>query len=208
MSGSNNFLQWNPNAANQDSDAAYTADSLRSGGATVAALLPSATFNKVLFQQSTMVAALAAMMAAKNFNMLDSNFANLQTALSNLLTTADGVFMSSSISINIAAKGHIKIGTFVLQWAAGTQDAAPAGNVDNDYVTQTIAWDIAFPTACVFAFPSCQLVTPNVTSDLWYQIQAWNANNATVIRCRSHNDAGREGDYNSATIPLVIGIGN
>lgn len=89
MAGNNNFLQWNPNAANQESDAAYKADSMRSGGAGTGAIFPSVTANKAFFQWSTFIAAMAASLAAKNYNMLDSNFANLQSALNNLITTND-----------------------------------------------------------------------------------------------------------------------
>jgi hypothetical protein len=73
MAGTNNFLQWNPTAANQENDSAYTSDTLRSGGAPTNAIFPSATANKLFFQTSTFVAAMAAAMAAKNYNVVDTN---------------------------------------------------------------------------------------------------------------------------------------
>jgi hypothetical protein len=108
MAGTNNFLQWNPTAANQENDSAYTSDTLRSGGAPTNAIFPSATANKLFFQTSTFVAAMAAAMAAKNYNVVDTNLTNLQTSLSNILTNAD-----LTVSINSAtpgtAKGYIKL---------------------------------------------------------------------------------------------------
>lgn len=89
MPGSTNFLQWNPTSANQENDAAYLADSLRSGGAPVDALLPSATFNKLVYQVSTCVTALMQMMANKGFTVADANLGTLTSVLANFITTAD-----------------------------------------------------------------------------------------------------------------------
>lgn len=89
MAGTNNFQQWNPTAANQESDSAYTSDSLRSGGAPTGAIFPSPTANKLFFQLAQMVCALAGMMANKGYNISDANLANLRTALTNILTNAD-----------------------------------------------------------------------------------------------------------------------
>lgn len=200
MAGSNNFLQWNPAAANQETDAAYTSDTTRSGGAGSGSIFPSVVANKLFYQISTMVAAFAAAMAAKNYTMLDSNITNLQTALSNILTQAD-------MAIVMGASGYIKLPGFIIQWAVGTNDTAPLGHSDGDFVAQTINWPLVFPHTCEFVIASTKLVTANVTSDLWYQVQSWNTTNCSVIRCRSHNDAGREGDYNSATYPLCLAIG-
>lgn len=92
MAGSNNFIQWNPGSANQESDAAYAADTQRSGGATTGAVFASALANKVFYQSSTFIAALAAALAAKGYNMLDTVIGNLQVILANVLTVADMTF--------------------------------------------------------------------------------------------------------------------
>jgi hypothetical protein len=89
MPGSSNFQQWNPASANQENDAAYTADSLRSGGATIGAILPSPTFNKLAYQLSTGMAALMQMMANKGYTVSDVTFSTLTSTLANILTTAD-----------------------------------------------------------------------------------------------------------------------
>lgn len=81
-----NFQQWNPAAVNQESDAAYTADSLRTGGAPVDGLLPSPTFNKFAYQASTFIAAFGMMMVAKGYTVDDASLPVLAAVLGNLVT--------------------------------------------------------------------------------------------------------------------------
>lgn len=85
----NNFLQWNPNGANQETDSAYASDAQRSGGAAVGAGFPSATANKLFYQLSTGMAALMQMMATKGYSVLDSNLNTLAGVLAAIQTTAD-----------------------------------------------------------------------------------------------------------------------
>jgi hypothetical protein len=87
--GSSNFQQWNPGQSNQETDAQYTADSLRSGGAQTDDIFPSATANKGFYQWSTFIAALAQALANKGFTVLDTSYATLVSVLTNILTTAD-----------------------------------------------------------------------------------------------------------------------
>lgn len=136
MAGTNNFLQWNPGTANQENDAAYVADSARSGGAGTGSIFASQTANKLFFQISTMVAAIAAMMAAKNYNMQDGNFANLETALSNLLTNAD-------IKASFGASGYFKIAGFIVQW--GNVNMPGSNSSDNP---TPFTFPTAFPSNC------------------------------------------------------------
>lgn len=89
MAGSSNFQMWNPNQSNQESDSQYTADSLRTGGATSGALCPSPTFNKFAYQVAVAIWALNSSLAAKGFACSDSNPNALATVYSNLITTAD-----------------------------------------------------------------------------------------------------------------------
>jgi hypothetical protein len=89
MSGSSNFLQWNPTQANQESDAAYLADSSRTGGAGVDGIFPSATANKLFYQPTTFIAAFAAALALKGYNLSDASVSTLQGVLANVITTAD-----------------------------------------------------------------------------------------------------------------------
>jgi len=89
------FLVWNPNATNQENDAAYTADSLRSGGATAGAILPDPTFNKFAFQESIAVKALMDMLTNKGYAPTDgasvpaTALSNLIGVLANIMTAAD-----------------------------------------------------------------------------------------------------------------------
>lgn len=84
-----NFLQFNPSAQNQETDAAFLADPQRTGGATVGATFPSPLANKLFFQWSTFIAAFGAMMAAKGYAMSDSSMATLQTTLANVQTKGE-----------------------------------------------------------------------------------------------------------------------
>lgn len=89
MAGSNNFLQWNANKTNQETDTQYNADALRVGGAVLNAIFPSALANKAFYQWSTFVAAFAQMMADKSYNLSDADFNALKAVLANVLTTED-----------------------------------------------------------------------------------------------------------------------
>ena len=123
MPGSSNFLQWNPTQSNQEDDAAYSADALRSGGAPTNAIFPSPTANKAFYQWSIFVAAFAAMLADKGYTLSDADFVNLKTVLSNILTQADlvryivtnGSSVASGqtlVQITIPA-GIMKAGSFI-----------------------------------------------------------------------------------------------
>jgi hypothetical protein len=103
-----NFLQFNPTAVNQDTDAAYLADATRLGGAIDGNEWPSLSANKTLYQASTAIAALMQMMANKGFTVSDTALSTLTAQLSNILTTADGrsalqhVAWASTVSLNAA----------------------------------------------------------------------------------------------------------
>jgi hypothetical protein len=100
MSGTNNFLQHNPTEANQETDAAYLADSLRTGGIGTDATLPSPWLNKVWYQCTTFVAAFAQMMANKNYNMQDGDITALTNTLANVLTNADSKLSLKGITFS------------------------------------------------------------------------------------------------------------
>ena len=106
MSGTSNFLQFNPTQATQETDAEYLADATRTSGALDGNAWPDVSANKVLYQVTTMTAALGQMLANKGFSVSDSNYAALVSQLANLLTTVDLRFglqnlsWSSSIALN------------------------------------------------------------------------------------------------------------
>lgn len=89
--GSSNFLPFNPTATNQESDAAYLADSQRAGGYGVDNIVPSALLNKVQYQASIFCAAFGQMMAAKPgaYSLNDASQSALAAVLSNILTESD-----------------------------------------------------------------------------------------------------------------------
>jgi hypothetical protein len=101
MPAQTDFLQWNPNATNQESDAAYAADGQRSGGASNPSVFSSLTANKAFYQWSTMVQALAWMLVQKGYSPVDGTspltasgtpstaVTNLANVLSNIFTKAD-----------------------------------------------------------------------------------------------------------------------
>ncbi len=86
---STNLLVWNPTAANQQTDAAYAADSQRAGGATDPSFFDALLANKAFYQWSTYLTALFQSLAAKGISTSDSNLPALVSACSNFLTTAD-----------------------------------------------------------------------------------------------------------------------
>ena len=121
MSITNKIIQWNPTGGNQESDAAYAADTQRSGGALAGQDLFYNTANKLWYQTSSMVAALAQALANKGIatdgsNFDDASFANLVTALSNLLTPVDFV------AAGVGSYGYLKIPianiypAIIIQW--------------------------------------------------------------------------------------------
>jgi hypothetical protein len=91
MAGSSNFLQHNPSAANQDTDAQYSADELRAGGIGFGNIIASKFLNKVLYQASTMVAALGQALANLGYTVNDSSLSSLTANLTTALATAPKV---------------------------------------------------------------------------------------------------------------------
>lgn len=85
---SNNFLQWNPAAVNQQTDGTYSVDTMRTGGA-VTGIFPADLANKLFYQCSTMVAAFGEALSNKGYAVSDANIATLITLLANVLTKAD-----------------------------------------------------------------------------------------------------------------------
>ena len=85
---SNNFLQWNPAAINQQDDSTYTVDAMRTGGA-VTGIFASDLANKLFYQCTTMVSALGESLSNKGYTISDASISTLITALSNILTKAD-----------------------------------------------------------------------------------------------------------------------
>lgn len=97
MAGTTNFQQWDPALTASESDSQYTADTMRSGGAALDALLPHQLFNKFAHQQAIFTAAFCQMLANKGYSPSDVSFPNLVAILMNVLTTADSGLLITTI---------------------------------------------------------------------------------------------------------------
>lgn len=85
MSGTTNFLQWNPGESNQQTDTQYSADAQRTGGFQTNQEVPSPLLNKILYQTSTMVTAIADAMANAGLSPSDANLAALTALFEQIL---------------------------------------------------------------------------------------------------------------------------
>lgn len=81
----NNFLQFDEDASNLMSDVDYLADSQRQSG-VVPGLASPALHNKLYYQATTMVAALAQFIQNAGFDAVDTNLTTLVTNLTSALT--------------------------------------------------------------------------------------------------------------------------
>lgn len=87
-----NFLVWNPNANNQKTDSQYAADTSRLNGAT-AGVFESTLGNKLFFQTTSMVGAIAKMLSDQGLTVNDgsanvdgNDFDQLVATVKNLVT--------------------------------------------------------------------------------------------------------------------------
>jgi hypothetical protein len=146
-----NFLQFNPGAANQETDAGYTADSQRVNGAINGQIFNDQLANKLFYQVTTMVAALAQALSNKGLSMLDSNYSALVSQLSNLVTFSDlannltVVSYSPTPALNAAVSNGFQI-TLAGNISGGTITGVTSGQVVAFILTQdatggrTINW--------------------------------------------------------------------
>lgn len=95
MPGSTNFLQFDSTASNMMTDAHYAGSAQQLTGFQTG-VASSQVFNKILFQSSTMVAALSKVFANLGYSVSDANITSLTTVLSNLLTNAGGTLNSGA----------------------------------------------------------------------------------------------------------------
>jgi hypothetical protein len=92
MAGSSNFVQWNPttspNTGNQQNDSAFATTA--ANGAAVNAIFPSNVANKLFYQLSTFVSALAGALAAQGLNLSDASISTLQSVLTSIVVSGVG----------------------------------------------------------------------------------------------------------------------
>ena len=102
MSGANNFQVFNEDYTNIMSDVDYTASTTRQEG-VVSGPAVSILHNKMYRQTTVMIAALAAAMAAKEIDMLDSSLANLIISLGNLQIESEVDAKIAAAALNVSA---------------------------------------------------------------------------------------------------------
>jgi len=154
-----NFIQWNPTAANQETDAAYLADSQRAGGASDPSIFDAALANKLFYQLSTGMSALMDMMAYKGFSVSDASLATLQAQLANILTTADLRGYGGLQSVPYATSIVLNAGQY-LNWQIalnGNTTITVAGILPGDTLSivfvndsvggHTVTWSAPFESA-------------------------------------------------------------
>lgn len=112
MSGSNNFLQWNPAINNQETDAQYLADTVRLNGA-VSGIYTAPLHNKFAYQTSTFIKALGDSLANQGYAVSDSNLASLISVFSTLANTA-GFSMTGALQQPIPVAVNIASNTVTL----------------------------------------------------------------------------------------------
>lgn len=86
--GTNNFLIFDQNKLNIVDDNAYQQSSYRQNGATTG-VAPSTIHNKMYYQSSIMTSAMGQVFANKGYNVSDSDFNNLVSVLSNIVTKGE-----------------------------------------------------------------------------------------------------------------------
>lgn len=138
MAGTTNFVQHNPNAANQEPDGTFDSDSLTTAGIGVDAVMPSSWMNKRWYQDSTFVAAFAQMLAAKGYSTSDANVSTLAGVLANVLTNADiktamvNVTWSASVTCDCSTANGFRISL------AGNTTITFTNSVDFQVVTLSL----------------------------------------------------------------------
>ena len=163
MSGINKFIQFDPTGANMETDAAYAADSQRSGGAISGpSEFASILANKLFYQISTMVAALGQAIADGGHDANDSALIDLVTAIeatwaklngdaSQAFSAANGSTGKQVINISQftflpgSGTGYLILpGGYIRQFGiTGSVAAHPYGST----TVYTVTFPIAFPTA-------------------------------------------------------------
>jgi hypothetical protein len=146
---SSNFLQWNPNSANQESDAQYTLDTMRTGGAGDPAIFPSNTANKLFYQLSTFTAAFAQALSNKGYTITDTSLNNLAAQRANVITAVDLV---PYLSKALAAATYAPLVSAALQGAPTAPTPATADSTTKLATTAYVQNQGYAPESWVTAF--------------------------------------------------------
>jgi hypothetical protein len=173
-----NLLQWNPAAANQETDAAYLADSTRADGAVDPTIFLSVLANKAFFQWSTYLTALFTAFAAKGFTTSDSNLSTLTAQCAHFLTSADvipglqEVAFSPSLSFNAAAANGFQVAPMTSNLTITSVTGTTAGQLIAIYLQQDGVGGrtVTYPSQIVGAAQPD--VTPGILSLQLFRVEA------------------------------------
>ena len=201
MAGQNNFLVWNPSAANQENDSAFSGDSQRINGAADPSEFASSLANKLFYQVSLWVAAEALMLSGKGYSPVDGTSpftaaatpapgtpeANLAGVLANILTNADmpsiitNVFAGSAFSM--AANGYVKLppvlGSLIVQW--GRSGAFPTGsNVSTVTISFAASGGVLFPNSAFVAVTNADNLASSGFHGLSLSVTALSTSGMTI----------------------------
>ena len=126
------FLQWDPGAANLESDANYASDAQRLSGATTPSEFAAALANKLFFQLTILAAAISQMIVDKGGSALDDGSSNPVTAVANLAGQLESVLVAFQ---DLAPYALLASPTFT-----GTPEAPTPSAGDSSQKIATTAW--------------------------------------------------------------------
>lgn len=165
-----NFLQWNPDVNNQETDGQYLIDSQRVNGATEG-VFPSTTANKLFYQASAMVAALAEMMDGKGYTINDgsadtpgNDFAALVAVLGYLSTAIDiqNCSFVYAADTGIADAYAVAPTPAVTALVDGLCVVAKIAHTNTGVSTLAVS---GLPAATIYRSPNIPLVAGDLTAD-------------------------------------------
>lgn len=89
-----NFLQWNPDKNNQHSDGDWLTNTQRLDGAANPSIFTSLAANKLFYQLTTMITALAESIKDKGITISDADISDLTSIMSYIQTEDEIRFIS------------------------------------------------------------------------------------------------------------------
>ena len=176
-----NAQQWNPTAANQETDAAYTADAQRAGGASNPSEFNALLANKLFYQLSTYVTALGTMLANKGISNADTNLAALVAAMSNILTTADirGNLQNVAYASTLTLSAGSYLG-FQIALNGNVSSLGITGQQAGDVIVLMFVQDGTGGRTVSFSSSFIGAVQPDSTANV-ISVQAFKTNAALVL---------------------------
>lgn len=163
MSGSNNFVQFDATKQNMASDATYNGSSIQLNGVPLVAVADPTLHNKMFYQWSTFISAFGNMLAARGYNVSDSDINALQAVLANLLTVQGGT-MTGAINeteATLASASTVNIG------AAAANFILITGNIpitSFDSIQAGTRRKLKFGSALTINYDAVKMILPNAAN--------------------------------------------